>query len=174
LLVIGVSAFFGLLLGLLFDFLAAISSELRPFDFYRSIVRKSSGKQGMGIVQVLLQTRDSRTELATSAAENHPLAGLAQDLDRLSGEIRALYKAALPPALIHQITRGAAEQVAIGRLMLDDCAAREAKGTLTTKHVANASAWISGVRKFIEKRQAAHVLNTRRKLCVVKSRQTGQ
>ena len=122
-------------------------------------------------MQVLLQSREN---FAPAAIENDPLSGLAEDLERLSGEILALYKATLPPAVIHQITRGASEQVAIGRLMLDDCMLRAAKGTLTPKHVANASTWISGVRKFIEKRQAAYKLNTRRKLCVVRSRQAGQ
>ncbi len=124
------------------------------------------------MVQVLLQSRNGRAELAL-AAERDPLATLAEELDRLSGEILALYKAALPPAVIHQITRGASEQAAIGRLMLDDCMLRAAKGTLTPKHVANAEKWIGGVRRFIEKRQAAHALNTRRKLCVVRSKRAG-
>jgi hypothetical protein len=127
----------------------------------------------MGTVQVLLQTRDNRAE-AAAAAEKHPLAGLAEELDQISSEILALYKAPLPPAIIHQITRGASEQVAIGRLMLDDCLLREARRTLTPKHVANAEKWITGVRQFIEKRQAAYALSTRRKLCVVKSRRAGQ
>ena len=98
------------------------------------------------------------------------MAALALDLDQLQSEIRALYKAALPPAIIHQITRGAHEQVAIGRMMLDDCMIRAAGEKLTPKHLANAKKWITGVRVWIEKRQALHVTGSRRKLCLVKAR----
>ena len=130
-------------------------------------------------MQVLLQSRAGETEhgdtreedFATAALpEDHTLNLLAEDLDRLKIEILALYKADLPPALIHLICRGARDQASIAGMLLDDCMLRAAGGTLTPKHVANVSNWIGGVRQWIERRQTAYAVNSRRKLCIAKGR----
>jgi hypothetical protein len=116
-----------------------------------------------------LQVRVDETNPPVAVVDDSPLAALALDLEQIRAEILALYKAALPPAVIHQITRGAHEQVAIGRMMLDDCTLREANGTLNPKHLANAKRWIAGVRRYMEAREAAHGIKTRRKFYVIKS-----
>lgn len=121
-------------------------------------------------MQALLQSGASETNRAEAAGHGDPFLALADDLDQLGEEVRALYKSELPPAMIHQISRGAREQIAIGRLMLDDCMLRAARGTLTPKHMANAGSWIAGVRSWIEKRKTDYAVNCRRKLCVVKPR----
>lgn len=126
-------------------------------------------------MQVLLQSRAGETgcgeeDFATALPEDHALSLLAEDLGRLNIEILALYKAKLPAAVIHQITRGARDQASIAGMLLDDCILRAANGTLTTKHIANASNWIGGVRQWIEKRRAAYAVNCRRKLCVNRAR----
>lgn len=121
-------------------------------------------------LQVLLQSRAIETNRAEATGHDDPFLALTDDLDQLGEEVRALYKSDLPPAVIHQISRGAREQIAIGRLILDDCMLRAARDTLTPKHMANAEKWIAGVRNWIEKRKTAYAVNCRRKLCVVKSR----
>lgn len=121
-----------------------------------------------------LQSRVDETNPAEGFAGNDPLALIAEDLERLGGEIRALYKAALPPAIIHQIARGAHEQAAIGRLMLDDCRLRSANGSLNETHLANARRWIAGVRRFMENRQTAYATGTRRKFYVIRSPRAAQ
>jgi hypothetical protein len=115
-----------------------------------------------------LLARVDETNPPIAAADDSPLAALALDLEQIRAEILALYKAALPPAIIHQITRGAHEQLAIGRMMLDDCTLREANGTLNPKHLANAKRWIAGVRLWIKNREAAYSASTRRKFYVIK------
>ena len=121
-------------------------------------------------MQVLLQSRADETELGEAGAEGCPLIGVTQELHRLNGEIRALYKAALPPAVIHQISRGARDQALIGKMMVDDCRLRADDGTLNEAHVANAEQWIASVHSWIEKRKAVYAFNCRRKLFVIRSR----
>jgi hypothetical protein len=116
-----------------------------------------------------LQARVDETNPPVAALDDSPLATLALDLEQVRTEILALYKAALPPAIIHQITRGAHEQVAIGRMMLDDCMLREANGTLNPKHLANTKRWIAGVRRWMEARETAYGVSIRRKFYVIKS-----
>jgi hypothetical protein len=129
-------------------------------------------------LQVLLQSSRGETALLDAAEADlsrevlsgeASLALLAAELDRTEAEILALYKSGLPAALIHQIVRGAREQTALGRMLLDDCMLREAKGKLTPKHLANAQRWIGGIRDYMEKRKAAYATNCRRKLCVVRT-----
>lgn len=117
----------------------------------------------------VLQSRNSEAPSIEAAPENLPLAGLAEDLDRLNAEIRSLYKEALPPAVIHQISRGAREQASIGKMILHDCTLRAANGTLNPKHLANAEKWIAGVRRWMEERRVAHAVSARRKLFVIRS-----
>lgn len=115
------------------------------------------------------ETNQQRTEIAVD-----PLSLLSADLDRLHEEIRALYKAALPPAVIHKIARGAYEQVEIGGMMLDDCRLRSANGTLNGNHLANARRWLAGVRRYIQSRQTAYGTSTRRKLYLLRAGRAGQ
>lgn len=121
-----------------------------------------------------LPSRAGETNPAQDLAETDPIALLADDLERLRGEIRALYKAALPPAVIHQITRGAHEQAAIARLMLDDCMVRSANGTLNETHLANTRRWLACVRRFMESRRTAHGVSARRKFYVIRSGRAAQ
>jgi hypothetical protein len=115
-----------------------------------------------------LQARVAETNPSESGEAGCPVAALAADLDTLQTEIRSLYKAALPPAVIHQIARGAHEQFAIGRMMLDDCTLRSANGTLNQKHLANTRRWIAGVRRYMESRQTTYGTSIRRKFYVIK------
>lgn len=118
----------------------------------------------------VLQAPKRETNPAAPEAENDPLTALAEDLERLNAEILALYKAELPAALIHQITRGAREQAAIANLILDDCVMRAKRGSLNTKHIANARKWIAGARRWIEDRKVNYAANIRRKFYVIKQR----
>ncbi len=118
----------------------------------------------------ILQTRVEQADPAGAPAEVNPLTVLTEDFERLNDEIRALYKAALPPAEIHQLCRGAREQAAIGSMILHDCTLRATNGTLTPAHMANAQKWIAGVRRWIESRQNAYAANVRRKFYVIKPR----
>lgn len=116
-----------------------------------------------------LQALVVETNQSPANAESHPVAMLEDTLERLGSEIRDLYKAELPPAVIHQIVRGAREQAAIARMMVEDCALRQNNGTLNPKHLANARKWIAGVARWIENRQASYLSGSRRKLCIVRS-----
>jgi len=116
-----------------------------------------------------LASRIEDTNLPETAETACPVEELGRDLDALQTEIRALYKAALPAAIIHQITRGAHEQAAIGRLMLDDCRLRAASGSLNAAHLSNTRRWIAGVRRFMENRQTTYAVSIRRKFYVIKA-----
>ncbi|MBX3548814.1 MAG: hypothetical protein KF748_06615 [Xanthobacteraceae bacterium] len=118
----------------------------------------------------ILQAPKRETNPVAAHAAGEPLADLAADLERLNGEILALYKAELPPAVIHQITRGAREQAAIANLILDDCMMRAKRGSLNDKHIANARKWIAGARRWIEDRKVNYASNVRRKFYVIKQR----
>lgn len=118
-----------------------------------------------------VQVREAETNLA-AAAQSDPVAVLAADLEAIRSEIRALYKAPLSAAAIHQIVRGAQEQSAIARMMLDDCVIRAANGSLNEKHLANARRWLAGIRRFMENRQAAYTTGVRRKFYVIKTPRT--
>lgn len=121
-----------------------------------------------------LQARAGETNPSVAGEAQCPVVALIVDLEKLQSEIRALYKAALPPAVIHQIARGAHEQFAIGRMMLDDCTLRSANGTLNEKHLANARRWIAGVRRFMENRQTTYGTSIRRKFYVIKPARAAQ
>lgn len=121
-----------------------------------------------------LQVRTGETNQSQSQVSADPVSLLSADLDRLHEEIRALYKAALPPAVIHKIARGAYEQAEIGGMLLDDCKLRSADGTLNEKHLANARRWLTGVRRYMQSRQTAYGTSTRRKLYLIRAGRSGQ
>jgi hypothetical protein len=108
------------------------------------------------------------------AAEADLLLQISEDIERLRTEILALYTSNLPPALIHQIARGASEQAMIGRMMLHDCTLRANNGTLNPKHLANARKWNTSVRRWIEDKKAAYATGCRRKFHVVRSGRLAQ
>jgi hypothetical protein len=141
------------------------------FDFYRSIDRKSIREKEGSPVQSLPSRLEETNPVAAEAID--PVDILADDLEKLNGEILAVYKANLPPAIIHQIMRGAREQAAIGGMMLLDCRQRAADGKLEPKHLANARKWNAGVLRWIENRQTTYTTGSRRKLYVIRSRRQG-
>lgn len=114
-----------------------------------------------------LQARHAETTLPVSE-ETDPLTLLAIDFEKLDHEIRSLYKAPLPPAIIHQICRAAREQQTIGQMMLDDCQLRAANRTLNDTHLKNLKRWLAGVRRFIEQRQTTYSASIRRKFYLIK------
>ncbi len=118
----------------------------------------------------ILQSSKKETNRARAEASSDPLADFAEDLERLNAEILALYREALPPAIIHQIAGGAREQAGIGHLMLDDCIMRAESGCLNATHIANGRKWVASVRAWIEGRKTKYASNVRRKLYVVKAR----
>lgn len=120
-----------------------------------------------------VQSRPYETNPA-DAAQPDPLRRIAEDLELLRSEILALYSAKLPPAVIHQIVRGAHEQAMIGRMMLQDCTLRAGNGTLNPTHLANAHKWNASVRRWIEQKKAAYSTGCRRKFHVVRSARTAQ
>lgn len=121
-----------------------------------------------------LQVRTGETNQPRTEMTADPVTLLSADLDLLHEEIRALYKAALPPAVIHKIARGAYEQAEIGSMMLDDCRLRSTDGTLNGNHLANARRWLAGVRRYIQSRQTAYGTSTRRKLYLLRADRAGQ
>ncbi len=132
--------------------------------------RSLENRSGKG--ERILQTVQSwigETNPETAAEEDEALTALAADCERLNAEILAIYKAVLPAAVIHQIARGASEQAAIGRMMLDDCVLRAEEGKLTPSHLSNARKWNASVRRWIENRKAAYTTGCRRKLILVRS-----
>jgi hypothetical protein len=127
-------------------------------------------------LELLLHSRGDETEAGADElppaglADRHPVTLLAEDFERLNIEILALYSAELPPAVIHQISRGAREQALIGEMLLADCMMHAASGTLNAAHIANTEKWISGIRGWIEKRKAVYAFNCRRKLFAMRAR----
>jgi hypothetical protein len=121
-----------------------------------------------------VQSRLHETNPQADAAEADPLLRISEDIERLRAEILALYTSNLPPAVIHQIARGASEQAAIAHMMLHDCTLRANNGTLNPKHLANAHKWNASVRRWIEGKKAAYATGCRRKLHIVRSGRTAQ
>lgn len=121
-----------------------------------------------------VQSRPYETNPQADAAQADPLRRIAEDLELLRSEILALYSAKLPPAVIHQIVRGAHEQAVIGRMMLQDCTLRAANGTLNPAHLANAHKWNASVRRWIAQKKSAYSTGCRRTFHVVRSTRTAQ
>lgn len=123
-----------------------------------------------------MQTVQSRLHETNQlpAAEAGPLVQISEDTKQLQTEILSLYTSNLPPAVIHQIARGASEQAMIGRMMLQDCALRSSNGTLNSKHIANAHKWNASVRRWIEDKKAAYNSGCRRKFHLVRSGRPAQ
>lgn len=121
-----------------------------------------------------VQSRLHETNPQGEGAAAAPLLRIAEDLERLRTEILALYASNLPPAVIHQIARGASEQAMIGRMMLHDCTLRANNGTLNSKHLANARKWNASVRRWIEGKKAAYATGCRRKLHIVRPGRAAQ
>ncbi|HRF09828.1 MAG TPA: hypothetical protein PL193_14450 [Xanthobacteraceae bacterium] len=116
-----------------------------------------------------VQSRLYETNPQADEAQADPLLHMAEDVEKLRGEILALYASNLPPAVVHKIARGAQEQAAISRMMLDDCSLRANNGTLNPKHLANARKWNASVRRWIAEKKAAYASGSRRKLQIVRS-----
>ncbi len=121
-----------------------------------------------------LASRTADTNPSETAETPCPVEALGHDLERLHAEILALYTAKLPPAVIHQIARGANEQAEIGRMMLDDCRLRSTDGSLNATHLANTRRWIDGVRRFMENRQTTYGVSIRRKFYVIRNGRAAQ
>lgn len=105
---------------------------------------------------------------ALPEVQESPLVRFEAELASLAADVARL-KTEAPAARAEQFAR-LSEQVAIGHMMLDDCALRSKRSALSRAQLGNLEKWIAGIRRAIEARRYAQTESPPRKFYVVRRR----